>query len=184
MVREEKTPTSLYDIERMFSEALEATEIIDPETGEVITQEDAEFSDQVKEIIDHISTVEADTIDRIAHAIRKREAVISFIKAEEKRLAQKRKTAENRLQSLKDFILSALLTFNRKAVEGHASKLAVRESQVVALANGLDPITLPEKYRETVTEIKVRKVDIRNDLKLGIDVPGARLETNYSLNIR
>lgn len=100
------------------------------------------------------------------------------LKAEEKAFAERRKAAENKAESLKRYLDSAL-----KGQKFNTTKVAIsyRKSTSVDVQ---DVEKLPEAYRKTVTTVSADKTAISAALKAGELVDGATLVEKNNLSIK
>ena len=106
-----------------------------------------------------------------------------IIKAEEQRLAARRKAIENRQKWLKDY-----LQYNMEAVGIDKFKTP---THTIALQNNppalniYDEGKIPASYMTIIPERwEVDKQAVKEDLKAGAEVPGAELTRGKSLRIR
>ena len=90
-----------------------------------------------------------------------------------------KKTAENTEKRLKERLLFAMQAFGDKSREVGEYKISIRNSVSVFIE---DEENLLPCYLKTTTAPD--KTAIADALKSGIEVAGARLETNQTLNIR
>ncbi|EFI32759.1 Gp157 family protein [Desulfonatronospira thiodismutans ASO3-1] len=131
--------------------------------------------------LEELALQEQSKVDAIGYAVRKRKAEIDFLKQEEERIRHRRKSMENRLEEFKDYLLAVLKKHNLQKVKGLSSTIYTRNVSSVKL-NNLDGI--PEKFKKIVTEVKVDKRGIAEELKQGWHIPGVELEQRLSLTIR
>lgn len=121
--------------------------------------------------------VKADNLVRI---IRNYEAECEAYKLEEKRLADKRKAAENKIQNLKDYLKSNMIILDKKKIKTSLFNLNIQNSQPsVELVN---EELIPQEY--IVVKKEVAKKPLLEALKQGIEVPGATIRQSQNLRIK
>lgn len=100
------------------------------------------------------------------------------LKAEEERLAKRRKSLENQVKRIKDYLAYSL----DKSIKGPLVSISKRKGMVSVTIS--DEAALPSAYRVPQPD-KIDKTSIKADLKAGNDVPGAALiEGNAFVVIR
>lgn len=105
---------------------------------------------------------------------------IETIKAEEKRLADRRKRLENKVANLEGRMLDAMELTDIKTIDDPLLTIKLRKNKRVSVINAEQ---LDNKYLVAQAP-KISKIDIRNDLKAGVAVAGAELTEYTSLNIK
>lgn len=105
------------------------------------------------------------------------ESDIAGYEAEIKRLTERKKVIENRVEGVKNFLFSQLeyagLTEVKTSI---ATVKQVSNPPSVLVA---DETAIPAKYQTIVpASYKISKTDIAKDLKAGLEVPGATLQTS------
>lgn len=153
---------NLYEI----NEAIMNT--IDLETGEII-----DF-----EAFEALQMERNEKLENIALWVKNLTSESEALKAEEKAFAERRKAAENKAESLKRYLDSAL-----KGQKFSTTKVAIsyRKSTSVDV---LDVEKLPEAYRKTVTTVSADKTAISAALKAGELVDGVVLVEKNNLSIK
>lgn len=94
-------------------------------------------------------------------------------------LQQIKKVAENAEKRLKERMQQAMEEYDMQKVEIGLHRLSFRTSKAVEV---IDEAKIPNQYIKVTTTID--KTALRTDLMNGIEVEGARLQTNKSLQIR
>lgn len=167
---------TLYEIADDLK-ALEELEIeaIDEETGEIKNPELLEqFENEIK----------MQLLNKAANIVKfskQRDYFIENIDSEIKRLQTLKKTAENKQNNFKSYIVNALIKMNTKKIETEAGTLSVRKSESTDVFN---EEVIPAKFTTIVQSTKISKAEIKKAIKAGEEVPGATLKINYSLNIK
>lgn len=142
----------------------------------------AELEESALSYLDDLANAEAEKIDAYAYVMREQAARIEFIKSEEKRLAQRRRTAENALSAIKQRLISQLEYANLKKVAGNTSTVSLRKSKSVFV--GIDAESLPEGLRTQKTTFSADKKAIKAALESGENIEGCSIEEGTSLLVR
>lgn len=169
---------TLYDIDARIA-ALEArcddAETIDEETGEIVRIDlDAELT--------ALRMAREEKLENVACWVKNLNAYIDGAKAEEKKLADKRRAAERRAESLKAWLLAAMThedgTTDR--LKTARASISVRRNQPSTVC---DDELLPWKYKTVKQTVTPDKAAIKAAILSGEEVPGARLEYGRSVVI-
>lgn len=146
--------------------------LIDPETGEI-----TDF-----EAFEGLQLARAEKCENIALYYKNLTAEAVAIKAEETKLAERRKTVENKAARLLEYLKTAL---NGEKFETPRVKCAYRKAQSVevderfmtwALNNANDLLAFKEPTPN--------KTKIKEAIKSGRDIVGAKLVDGLSLNVK
>ena len=152
--------TIMYEIENFEFE-------VDEETGEVVN------FDKLDEL-----EVERDTkIENIGLYIKNLDAESKMIREEEKCLAERRRVKENKMESLKKYLMDCL---DGQKFETSKLKISYRKSQRVECP---DYTIVPLEYIK-LKDPEVDKVAVKEALKKGISVNGCQLIENTSIVIK
>lgn len=154
---------TLYEIEA------EITDCIDQETGEVID-------------LDRLNALEMERdkkISNVACWIKDLKAEAEAIKAEKQALDKRQKAAENKAESLKEW-LSGILQ-GEKFKDSRCS-ISYRRSERVNFSDSFNFDTLPDSMKKVTIEPK--KTEIKEFLKAGGEIEGVRIEENTSMTIK
>lgn len=106
-------------------------------------------------------------------------ASVEAAKTERKRLDAYIKRAENAQERMKNALSTALETFGLDRLEVGTYRISFRKSEAVIVD---DELTVPDEY--IIVETKVNKAQLKADLKEGLVVSGAHLETRKNIQIR
>lgn len=167
---------NIYEINDQIAALLELddSEIIDEETGEVIP---------VAQALDALAMARETKIENVACMVKNREAEIAAIRSEEKKLAERRRTLENRVEGNRAWLLAALTR-----PDGTPDSLRTGRVSVCLKRNPpsviCDEAMLPDAYKVTKTTVTPDKDAIKRAILGGEDVPGARLEAKRSVSIK
>ena len=170
---------TLYDIDAQIA-ALEArcddAETIDAETGEIIRVD-------LSAELDALRMAREEKLENVACWVKNLSAYIDGAKAEEKNLADKRRAAERRVESLKAWLLAAMTR-----EDGTTDKLKTGRVAVSVKRNPpstvVDEALLPSTYKVAKITYQPNKELIKRDLLSGGEVPGAHLEYGRSVVIK
>lgn len=161
---------NLYEISADFLAALDAMEV-DPDTGELLNADR----------LDALSAAFDEKAEATALYIKNLNTFVAGAKAEEAALAERRKSAEKRIENLKGFLASAMLTVGRDKVETAKTKISFRKSTQVQID---DEAALPEGFVTTTVTTKPDKTAIKKAIQAGQAVAGAVLVENQNLQIK
>ena len=126
--------------------------------------------------------------ESIAQYIKQLNSEAEAIKAEEKKLAARRKAKENSVTRMKDYLKNCMEQMNLKKVETARAKISIRNNAASlkiddesAFIQMLESTGRTELIKYAAPELK--KTDIKNLIKKGEELTGARLEASQSLVI-
>ena len=161
----------LWEINEQLEELLEA----------IYTQaeeNDGEYDEQLEEKLEELQIEKENKIEGVTLYYKSLLASSKAIKEEEKALAERRKRAEKRADSIKKW-----LGFILAGEKFQTSKVAIsyRKSEQVIVE---DFDSVPEEYQKVKTTIDADKTAIKKAIKSGVDVAGAHLELKQNLQIK
>ena len=154
---------TLYEIEQGILDC------VDQESGEVID------TDKLNEL----EMARDQKISNIACWIKDGKAESEAIKAEKQALEKRQKVAENKAESLKNFLRVYLN--GEKFKDGRCS-ISYRKSTSTKIDENLDVNTLPDEYKRV--KIEADKTAIKDALSAGIEIKGCSLVENTSVIIK
>lgn len=154
---------NLYEIDAAISEGIE----VDEDTGEILNIE----------WLDGLIMEKNRKIDNIACWIKNDRSVVEALKAEIKNLQARMKTKQNHADSLQRYLEGFL---HGEKFESARSAIGWRRSEQVVIAEGTK---LPDEYLR-YKDPEADKTAIKKALKLGIDIPGASLETHLNMQLK
>ena len=135
--------------------------------------------DGLDDTLESIELAVADKLEGYAMVIKNIQSDIDGLKAEEKRLSDRRKAMENNVERMKQAMRDALLTVEGNRLKTDKFTFSFRKSTSVQIT---DETLIPPQFIQT--ETKVVKTDIAKMLKDGAQIPGASLVENQSLQIK
>lgn len=115
--------------------------------------------------------------------IKNLESDIDGIKAEEKRLAAKRKTMENTIERAKKAMQWAMNAAGEKKVKGSLFTISIQNNPEKVVLETEDVNLIPENYVR-FREPEIDKAKVKEDLKAGVELSFARLEQSEGIRIR
>ena len=131
--------------------------------------------------LDEVGGELEDKAENIAKLIKTLEVDVNGYKAEEKRLSDKRKSLENRVKSLKEYLDSAMKITGKTKFKGQLFSFNIQKNP--PSVNVIDEKAIPSKYYVPQDPVLDKKT-LLADLKLGEDIPGAEIKQTESLRIR
>ena len=172
---------NLYDISEKLDTLI--NEAFDIETGELY-----ETQEELDKAIDECE-LDLDTkIENIGLYIKNLTADIEMLKHEEDNLKKRRKSAENKIESLKQYLngyLTAVYPNNndraRWKFKTAKVMLGYRKSNTVEVP---DIDKLDKNFLKVKTEVSADKIAIKDAIKNGQEVKGAFIQENINLNIK
>ena len=163
----------LYEINDKIYELLNQ-EIMDPETGEIL---DINGFDQLKEL----ELAREVKIENTGLFIKNLDADVAALKEEEKRLAERRKVKENKLNWTKRFLDEFLKAEDVAKFETPKVKMSFRKSESVCIN---DEEMIPAEYFKFKMIKTPDKVTMKKHLKEGAEIAGAELVVNMNLQVK
>lgn len=119
----------------------------------------------------------------IAHIIKTLESEASFIKEEEKRLSQRRKSRENTVVNMKQYLQDAMEQMGLDKIKTPTRTISIQVNPPAVQI--IDEDVIPGKFLTLVPEhYEVNKKLISEALEAGEEVKGAELLRGRSLRIR
>lgn len=153
---------TLYNITNRF------TDLMDKAQNGEITEE--EYNELGFEIAQELQTKGANVIGYI----RNTELLIEAMKAEEKRIADIRKTGEAKLEKFKQYVLENMERLGLSKIQTELGALSVNRNPMSVEIENEDEI--PSEFKQEVITIKIDKTAIKNHFKeTGEIVAGTRI---------
>ena len=119
--------------------------------------------------------------ENIAKLIKSLEVDIAGFKEEEKRLSDRRKSLENRVKNLKEYLDGAMKATGKTKFKGKLFSFNIQKN--APGVSILDEKLIPKEYLIEQAPV-IDKKAILNDLKNGEDIPGVEIKQTESLRIR
>ena len=162
---------SLYEIDWRLWDVIQRGYSLDDETGEF-------WDDSAFEALEMDRNAK---LEGCALFIKNLDSDVEAIRAEEKRLAERRRVMENKAERMRAYVANSMLTFGDKKFETARVALSFRKSDVLVIA---DDAEIPEAYIVTKTTTAPDKVALKKAIKAGDTIPGVTIETRQNLQLR
>jgi hypothetical protein len=147
------------------------------ETGEV-----DENYDKLTDLKDEINAMVVSKGKDLIYVLRKQDNYAEAIDEEIKRLQALKKSYAKKKENLSNYIKMCMIANNIKAIETPVGKLSiVNNAESVEI---YDESLIDKKFIKTKVEETISKTDIKNAIKNGEEVQGARLVRNTRLAIK
>ncbi|MDH4577120.1 siphovirus Gp157 family protein [Listeria innocua] len=157
--------TTLYSIQEKYQQLLNLAEQLDPEA----------LKDTLESIDDELET----KAENVAFVIKELEGQALVLETEIKRLSERTTTIDNNIKRLKQSLQGAMEAANKPKIKTNLFTLGIRKSP---------PSVAVEDESKLIAYLveqpkKLDKTRLKDDLKKGIDVPGATLVQTEHLRI-
>ncbi|GAB2723099.1 siphovirus Gp157 family protein [Halomonas garicola] len=163
---------TLYDIRADYLEALE-------------TLTDPELDLPAEAVADTLEGLEGQLQEKatnVAAFMQHLKATAEAIKEAEAKMAKRRRAIENRAASLRDYLHDNMEAAGISRIESPWFELKIQNNPPAVAVE--DEQSLPDRFKQEVTTIKVDRNAIKAALKAGEAVPGATLTAGTRLAIR
>ena len=160
---------SLYSITGNLMTVIEGGMVVDDYSGEILFD------------ADNLEELEGEYLDKLEACglyCKNEQAEIDAIKAEEKRLSDRRRVKENKVKLLKEYMLQSMDATQTKKLVTPKVYISTRKSQKVVIDN---EARIPRQFIK-ITE-SVNKTEIKKALKSGA-VDGAHMEESVNLTLK
>lgn len=148
---------------------------------EILQDQQGEMSELDMELLNDISSQLESKTDNVVQFIEASKANIKFLKDQRMKLSDAIRARENALERFNEYVSTCLVKTGRKQFDGQMSCIKLRKpSEIVEI---IDQDELPVQYLEIEQTIKVKKADIKRDLKSGQKIDGARLKPSEKPSI-
>ncbi len=134
----------------------------------------------IKEALSELDEEWETKAENLAKLIKSLDVDVKGLKEEEQRLVARRKSLENRIAGLKTYLEDNMKVVGKDKIKGKVFTLYIQQNK--PSLDIVDEFMIPEKY--FVVKREVAKNELLNDLKQGIEVPGATIKQTASLRIR
>lgn len=161
---------TLFDITREYLEVFDRIEI-DEETGEILNAEE----------LDTLQGAFDEKAESVACYIKNLDAFTKDIKEEEAKMAERRKSAEKKVEYFKRYLTSCLDAVGRDKLETPKVKIGFRKSTQVQID---DESSLPSDFVVETVTTKPDKTAIKKAIQAGQEVTGASLIENRNIQIK
>ena len=141
----------------------------------------------IADTLEAITAEIEDKADNIACLLKNLDAEVVAIKAEETRLAERRKAKEKYHERLKAYLSDTLQAAGLNKIETARNKITFRKSESVEIANEEAFIKWASEKRDdllTFSAPKVNKTAIKSALKEGDEIVGVQLVSKNNIQIK
>ena len=165
-----------YDVVNDYIERMEYLEQgINAETGEM-SDDGTQLAIWTEELAQDLKDKSANVIA----VVRNQELTIEALDTEIERLKAMKDSIEKKLDKFKCYIKSAMVVNGIEKIETPIGNIKFTKSTAVEI---YDEKLIDKKFIKIETKEKISKTDIKNALKAGEEVQGARLVENKNLKI-
>lgn len=153
---------NLFDLSVAQRKVLDGIAVVDAETGEYYDY------GNISELEGRIE----DKIDAIACYIKEIDADADAMKAEEQRIAKRRKAAEGRSERLRQYLMMWMHDSGKRKAETARSCVSLRRTEAVKVYDDLD---IPDEYIKQRIENVPDKKALKAAIKAGASIPGVEI---------
>lgn len=157
---------NLYKLTQNYQNVLEIAEQLDAET--------------LKDTLDSIDEAINDKVENTAYVIKQLDANVAAIDTEIKRLQAMKSAQSNNAKNLKLYIQESMEKVGLDKVQGKLIKVAIQNNPASVVVT--DEKKLAKYFIEQPPQLN--KTILKQDLKSGIEVDGAELQSTRSIRIR
>lgn len=157
---------NLYKLTQNYQNVLEIAEQLDAET--------------LKDTLDSIDEAINDKVENTAYVIKTLEANVDAYASEIKRMQAAKSAMENNAKNLKLYIQESMEKVGLDKVQGNLIKVAIQKNQPSVVVT--DEKKLSKYFIEQPPQLN--KTILKEDLKNGVKVDGAELQSTRSIRIR
>ncbi|MCX5629916.1 siphovirus Gp157 family protein [Listeria monocytogenes] len=157
---------TLYSIQGKYQQLLNLAEQLDPEL----------LKDTLESIDDELET----KAENVVFVIKELEGQSLVLETETKRLAERKNTINNNVKRLKQSLFDAMITANKQKIKTNLFTLDIRKNPPSVIVEDESKLLnyLVEQPK------KLDKTRLSDDLKKGIEIPGAKIVQTERLQIR
>ena len=142
--------------------------------------------DAIADTLESITATLEEKADNTACVIKNMTAEIFALKAEERKLAERRRIKENQVERLREYLANALIQSEHTKIETARNKISFRKSEGVKIDDESAFIEWAMKNNDeylTYKEPAINKTAIKGALADGKEVKGAYIEQKQNLQI-
>ena len=160
---------SLYEITNAFPVLMESEEITEEDKIKIEEELTILLQQKSQNIIGYTKNIEL---------------TINAMKEEEKRIAENRKSLENKLERFKDYVKECMERNNITKIETGLGTLSIAKSPMSVEITNEDEV--PSKFKQEVVTVKIDKTKIKNNFKETGEIPNGVniITTNTNLRIK
>ena len=165
----------LYEIAADYQSFMEAVE-----NGEIPDE-------YIADTLESITATLEEKADNIVCIIKNMTAEAEAIKAEERNLAERRKTKERQIERLKKYLSDTLIKSGYTKIETARNKISFRNSKSVTIDNERYFIQWAMINNDEFLSYKeptINKTAIKEAISSGAEIPGAHIESKQNIQIK
>lgn len=162
--------SNLFQISKDLLMVFESLEV-DEETGEILNFQ----------ALDELTQQFESKAENIALFTQELDAQADAIKQKEKNLSDRRKSLEKKSESLKKYLMNEMEVTGKQKIETDMVKIRVSHRSIVDVWNEEE---LPVQYLNIKETKSPDKKLIKQAIDSGMEIPGARLVDNPSMQIK
>lgn len=142
-----------------------------------LLENSGEITEEMYEVVS-LSEMLPQKVDKVQFVRERLKQSIEFFEEKEKQYQKYRKALEKSKERLDAYIKTTMLNNKIWRIEGEESALTIAEVRSKLV---IDETELPKSYAIEVKTYEPDKERIREELKLGKNIPGATLEPSFAL---
>lgn len=154
----------------------------------LLTNPDVEIDDEYRQNLTKAFTeVQGsfnEKIENTVKIIKNFEGQISMVDAEIKRLQERKKVLSNKVEILRDGIKGSMEANGVDKIPSALFVITLGKPKEGSLLINVSPEELPEEYQCRITNIKVNKTLLKEDIKAGVIIEGCSIEQVRPLIIK
>lgn len=163
---------SLYELGSSLEAVINGGMVFNEETGEIVFDSDN---------LDALEMAFNDKLEGCGLFIKNCRAEADAIKAEEKRLKERREAIEKRVDRMEEYMLYWMDRTHTDKLETPRCALSIRKSDAVLVD---DVSKVPDKYKKTKVDVSVDKTAAKKALKAGEVIPGLGMVFRDNLQVK
>ena len=143
---------------------------------------DGELTPEQEQELDRLSHELATKADAVADVLQHKQDTLDTIRAEEKRLADRRRRLERSMDRFESYVMHCLQAMGRQSVSGPLHTLSMRTAPASLVIDDEQVVatTVPDAVKTEVVQ-SLDKAAIKKRLLAGEAIPGAHLERRLYL---
>ncbi|MCO6528626.1 MAG: siphovirus Gp157 family protein [Lactobacillus sp.] len=147
---------------------------------QIVDRDDID-SEALKDTLDALELTRDEKLDGLAGLIERDTADIDFLTNKIKQLTEQKRHFQNQKDNLLKYMTEVIDDAGVKQVQTKHYILKPRNYRQKTIIS--DELKLPDTYREKKEVVSINKQLLYNDLKKGVEIPGAHLEPNRKTTI-
>lgn len=138
--------------------------------------------EMLNDTIESVEAVFTDKVEWLIGITKEYQSIVDACKAEEKRLADRRRSFEKKVEGIKDYVRDTMVHADMKKLNYKLFTVSVQLNPPAVKL--LDEMEIPLDYKITTITETIDKKAILEAIKAGDTVPGATIEQGQSLRIK